>query len=712
MSLFDFSRLLFRNINLLIATPLLIAAFIFLFTINQEKQYASSALVYTGIASGFNIESGAADKVDYHAVNNAFDNLISIIESKQTKEEVSIQLLARHLATLHDNGQIPAENQLFLKAYLDNEEWMTSYNSLDLTTIAEAIRLALATNDPVLIAVLRTDNSYYGTTLTKSLEVKRHKSSDMLKLYFTSSNTANSKLVLELIIEVFTSKYRSIKVAETGDVVDYFQQQLDMTLLKLKDAEDRLTAFRTKGKVINYGEQTKAIAIKKQNALEEYSNKKMSLLATQVALEQIEDKLKIRGTLLAKNKDLLKKRNELTRLVHNQTKSVSAEDAEQTLAHDSQVAQVTESIKADMEEIYSLSNSKEGLPNKQLLNEWLQNIILLSKEESMVANYQIRLKELDGMYQNFAPMGSTLARLEREINVAEREYLGLLNSINMSKLRQQNIQLSSKLEVVDWPQLPLQPLPSKRALLIGGGLLLGLFTVVALLIAIEMLDGTISSLEKAQKASGIKVVGAFPVLNKELKARYPLVLNDVTSLLASSIASHRFNTKLIILFSAYEREGKTTVGRLLSIELQKSGILTRLMIPGVGNQVADDLTETYEVSATMINAQQLQDLGIKKDDRLTILELPALSKGIIPWGLIRSADQTLMIARADQNWSNLQSQLINEWEEKCNAKPQMILNGLKAHHLEAFSGDLTSHHGKLINWAKNITKLQFNKATF
>ncbi|MFT4738543.1 MAG: succinoglycan biosynthesis transport protein ExoP, partial [Paraglaciecola sp.] len=99
MSLFDFSRLLFRNINLLIATPLLIAAFIFLFTINQEKQYASSALVYTGIASGFNIESGAADKVDYHAVNNAFDNLISIIESKQTKEEVSIQLLARHLAT-------------------------------------------------------------------------------------------------------------------------------------------------------------------------------------------------------------------------------------------------------------------------------------------------------------------------------------------------------------------------------------------------------------------------------------------------------------------------------------------------------------------------------------------------------------------------------------------------------------------------------------
>ena len=47
-----------------------------------------------------------------------------------------------------------------------------------------------------------------------------------------------------------------------------------------------------------------------------------------------------------------------------------------------------------------------------------------------------------------APLGATLKRIEREINVAEKEYLSLLHSLNLSKLRQQNIELSSNIKAV------------------------------------------------------------------------------------------------------------------------------------------------------------------------------------------------------------------------------------------------------------------------
>ena len=116
MSLFQFGRLVYRNGLYLVFIPLLLAVFVFLFTLKQKKHYASSALIYTGIASGFNIESGSADKVDYHAVNNAFDNLITIIESKQTVEEVMLRLLAKHIYKLKNQEAIPQMYNDYLNA--------------------------------------------------------------------------------------------------------------------------------------------------------------------------------------------------------------------------------------------------------------------------------------------------------------------------------------------------------------------------------------------------------------------------------------------------------------------------------------------------------------------------------------------------------------------------------------------------------------------
>ena len=379
MSLYEFGRIIYRNWVYLITIPVAVAALVMVFTINQSKQYASSALVYTGIASGFNIESGTADKVDYHAVNNAFDNIISIIQSKQTLEEVLLRLLAHHLVRYKNGSPIPEPFQAVIETLTEDQKLRYVHNGLQDSTFLN-LRNALSNNDPVLVKIIRSETGPYTIKSLQTLEVKRHKSSDMLILYYVSEYPEISKAVLEFVIKAFTARYRAIKVAETDDVVAYFQRQLDLAQTKLNDAEDRLTTFRTNSRVINYGEQTKAIAIKRQNALEEYFDKKMNILATQEALEELENKLEFRENLLATNGTLLENRDRLSSLVQDlATAQVSNQDTSRIQDLKRQIELVKTQIQLDMQATFTYSNSREGLPIRQLLNQWLYNVIELNR---------------------------------------------------------------------------------------------------------------------------------------------------------------------------------------------------------------------------------------------------------------------------------------------------------------------------------------------
>ena len=97
MNLLEFIRLIARNWKVLVLFPLTTAGIVFFLTRNTKKEYVSNTQVYTGIASGYGITSGENDRVDYFAVNNAFDNLMATIKSRETIEEVGMRLLAKHL---------------------------------------------------------------------------------------------------------------------------------------------------------------------------------------------------------------------------------------------------------------------------------------------------------------------------------------------------------------------------------------------------------------------------------------------------------------------------------------------------------------------------------------------------------------------------------------------------------------------------------------
>ncbi len=119
MDIAQFIRIFTKNIVLLIAIPLLLAIIVFYLTRNQDKVYDSETVIYTGVTTGYSIESTAQRPTDFFSTSAQFDNMINLINSRQTIVETSIMLLAQNLSLETYNQQyISNENYDKLQKFI------------------------------------------------------------------------------------------------------------------------------------------------------------------------------------------------------------------------------------------------------------------------------------------------------------------------------------------------------------------------------------------------------------------------------------------------------------------------------------------------------------------------------------------------------------------------------------------------------------------
>jgi hypothetical protein len=107
-------RLVYKIRYWLLIFPIITTLIAYVLTANLPRVYEVNTTIYTGVASGFTIESGVeATRVDWNSVNNGIDNLISIIRSKATLRMVSLRLYAQGMINgnpMQDNNYIKSGN--------------------------------------------------------------------------------------------------------------------------------------------------------------------------------------------------------------------------------------------------------------------------------------------------------------------------------------------------------------------------------------------------------------------------------------------------------------------------------------------------------------------------------------------------------------------------------------------------------------------------
>ncbi len=634
MKLSDIFRLIRTHIVLLLIVPLLLVTLVTYLTRHPTYVFSSETTLYTGIASGGSVDMNQG--FNFFATNTAFDNLINVVKARETQEMVGIHLLAQHLMmNQYDAKFISKQSFLDLQritpAYIRNlvvkknaspsqqkpeqeavdvdpgdtitdtiSQPKFSFSSLDTAggqeylpsyvdaqsyeqTVKNLISIMTSDDTNFVYKLLNFNNPHYSIKSISRVGVQRITSSDLVQLKYESDDPGICQQTLVFMTKMCIKNYKIIKENRSDAVVKYFEYQVKQAALRLKGGEDKLLKFNEDNNIINYYEQSKAIAVVKEDLDVNYHNKRIKIAGLEAAIKRIEEKLGVQKKVQLQSADIIEKRNQLasvnSRIADMETIGYNDSiDSEEFGRLKLKSERIKDELRSSVVTLSSYSSTIEGLPISTLLNDWLTNVIEFEDTKAGLVILGDRIKEFQKQYAIYAPAGANLKRIEREISVSEQEFLELLHGLNLAKLKMQDIELSSNIKAVDAPYFPLSPNPTKRKMLIMLAALFGFLLVFSILLALEYFDNTLGNLKKATRIIGLNHAGVFPkILVKTGSVNFLFITNRCIELIIQKIEfilksrEQKTETKTILFFSSLSNEGKTVLMVNIANKLLKQG---------------------------------------------------------------------------------------------------------------------------------------------
>ena len=793
MKLIGLIRLMLKHKIVLIIVPLLLALMVARLTKEPKLSYVSGTVLYTGLASGSSIEMEKS--FNYFATNTAFDNLINIIKSRETQEQVAVRLLSQHLLlphadpkyispklyaafkekippylykyVSHDHAQkVLTDSLAAVQSVLnDNADDSTLFpltiNKADYEkTVANLTALMHSNDTNFVYKLLNFQDEHYSIKAISTIKAERLNNSDLIKLSYEVNDPGICQQTLVIFNDVCIENYKKIKENRSDAVVKYFEAQLRQASTKLKNAEDQLLAFNKSNNIINYYEQSKAVAVVKEDMESDYSNKKALLAGTEAAIKKLEEKLDIQELVQVKSSNVLEKRKQLGdinfEIASAEASGIESDENTKKIEQLKKQQELLQNdIKSSVGDLYHYQNSVEGLPVNTTLSQWISNV---TEAENLKAKMKVmdeHNKDFQQQYAIYAPAGANIKKIEREIAVSEQGYLEILHGLNLAKLKLQDNELTSNLKTVDPPYYPLQAMPTKRAVLVIAAGLVGFILVFGAILAMEYLDDTLKNSKKASKILQIPTLGMMPKISLNPgSVNLPYVQNRLLEIVTQNIEQHITannsgnKVKTIVFVSNAEKEGKSVLSANIAKKLIQKGnkvlvlqygapyqkarqqrrfpIINRLLgyqDPRVDFEnpfLADPATYLpssfyfiCDINEHYLNAGSYSEILKQKGIHLSfipdyvLIELPSLINNNYPGKLIAGADMTILICRANRLWANADQVILENIQSLSGDKLRFLINGVDIKETEMVLGDLPKKTGSFRKKIKNMFRFQF-----
>ena len=662
MKIIDLIRLLRKHIVLLVLAPAVLAALVIMLTRNPNWRYSSSTTLYTGIASGSSVEMDKS--FNFFANNTSFDNLINVIKSRETQQEVAIRLLAQHLLLgkpdpkyisaksyaelkritppyiyrlvakkinpVEKTTDTLAENSTYnrLQALSDSFSFQNFADASNLhlfppsidqaayeRTVINLTNLMESSDTNFVYKLLNFPNAHYSFKDISSVKAQRIANSDLVQLDYETDDPGICQQTLALLTEVCIRNYKNIKENRSDAVIKYFEHQLKLAAERLRIAEDKLLEFNKANNIINYYEQSKAVAVVKEDLDVEYNNKKIKLAGIDAGIRRLEEKLNIQQQIQLKSTKILEKKGQLGDLNYRIAAAETMPESKdrQNLAQlKAQADDLKDEIKGAVSELYKYGYTTDGLPISSVLNDWINNVIEAENVKAGIGVLAERIKEFQKQYAIYAPAGANIKRIEREISVSEQEFLEILHGLNLAKLKMQDNELSSNIKAVDPPYYPLSPLSTKRKILVIVAALFGFMLVAGSILVMEYFDDTLKNTAKAAKLLKLPFMGVMPkLLLKSGCKNFPFITSRLLEITIQHIelylrtAASGNNPKTLLFFSTQKQEGKTMLAGNLAQKLASRGKKVLLL----NYKPTAQLTSGNNMDAAMAEPTALNSAG-------------------------------------------------------------------------------------------------------
>jgi uncharacterized protein involved in exopolysaccharide biosynthesis len=730
MTLIDFLRIIGQHLKLITIVSVLSGVVVFLATQNTKKEYTSHTLINTGLVSGYNIKSSSGGKVDYAFTNNEMENLLNVANSYEMMEALATNLLTQYLMLNEpDSLMILPENYELLQEEIGGDFFaqITDKNSFD-KTLNNVLSYRDRQEENPVNALIYSKNDYFGIEHLENLQINRERSSDMIRFKYSTTDPGVCRQTLVTLTNLFIQKQINIKSGQSTDVLAFFEKATRESSSALKVKEDELLQFMVRNKIINYYEQTRFIASKKEELDEMFFKEQMKLAAADSALSRVKSELSNRFQMPDLNQNLLKKQAELTKASTKMARYESmVEDSlnaynPQLEALRQQVKNIKSDIQSNAVAAFAVQRTPEGAEMKDLLTQWLNQLLNVEQATARLQVFRKRKKEFDETYQKFAPWGSKLKRIEREIDVAERAYLENLHSYNQARLHQHSMMMSTNLKVVDAPFFSSRPESSKRGLLIIVAILGGLILSIGSLVALELMDGTLKTPLNATNTIGIELLGAFPFFPKNWENHATI---NFSSIYTKSFGQLYQNIKLglhnlpskeqprrLTFFSTRNGEGKSFMAAEMVNLLRQAGERVLFLLPDEDHRAfkkygGEDDNHFYPIDHTFFEKQSetelMPHLNLNMSDfDFVILEIPGLLSGAYPVDLVANSDLSVLVTRANRSWNTADISALERFSKGVTNTPQMILNAARIDSMEETLGELPKKRNKIRRFFKKI----------
>ena len=704
-------RFLYKIRWYLVILPLIALVVAWFLTRNMERVYDARTTIYTGMITGYTIEGGSSSG---NAQTN-MANLMLIIQTDNTIHEVALRLFARCMMYGNpnkDNNYISAEHFRQLSASVPADVKALINHNNEQETYRNLKAYEKPSQDNYLFGLLNYHPYFSINSITSRLKVLQLNYSDIIGISYSSNDPGICYNTLDILNEVFANKYQELRYGETLNVIKFFEKEVARLYKVLTNAENDLIKYNVKHRIINYGEQTKQLTILEATQQTKDNELRMNIATTEALIAYLKKQLGDRAKIIESNQEFTSLVRDITRLQSRiaNLKLMSSEnggndnEAQMELAKaERELNEKTKKVKELTQTIEAANyNTDTGVKAKDLVDRWLEQVILLDKTKAELGAQDIMRSSIDRQFIFYSPIGATLDRKDRHIGFIEGNYMEMLKALNAARLRQRNLQMSTAvLRILNPPMFPMNAQPTNRMMIMLGAFMLTFLLTALYFFIIEMLDRTLRDRMRSEKITKVPVLGCYPKESTLRYRRFNKTINDMAlKHLSKSLLPHfkEGQQNVLNLLSTDAANGKSYLAQELENYWLSIGLQVRRF--------------TYDEDFLAEDSHYLMAKDIKDicpdlmPNEIAIIEYPNLDDNSIPTSLLNLGTVNLMVTRANRTWKDVDQKALNELESRLENKETlfMYLTEANRYAVEEFVGQLPPYT-KFNNMVYRISQL-------
>jgi polysaccharide biosynthesis transport protein len=555
MDLLLLVKVLWRKIWILIAIPVIAAFAAYLFTMNTVQTYKASSQVSTGFTTNDQVLL-SDEKFTLRDADVRFNNLMNMLNSGITRNLLSYRLL------LHDLNPVEVPyHRPDPKLYSFTEEERDQVTKALKKRLEDIQQLTRSDKDYPLVSKFLYAYRYTYDDVNAGLAITRIPNTDYIQIDFTSDKAGLSALAANAFTEEFIRYNSSLRVARGGESVEFLKQVVDQKKAELDKKLELETLFKSNNNVLNpEGESGAKIAqltdLENQRAIARSNVKRYELTLARLTEDIRNASSPVTG---GGNQRILDLKARIDKL---NDKYVTGGFKDQKLADS--LAVLREQLRGQIDNVSRAgSNLGTGVTVGDLQAQRKTAQIDLQVEKENLAMLEDQIRSINYNLSGYASKEARLEALGKEVELASKEYQAATQKYNEALNRMVD---SNTLRQVLVALPPGSPETSKRILIIGLAGVTSLALCFFVIVALELMDGSVRTPERFKSLIGLPLAGSLNRIDsKNFNIRsYFNQQNgsEDTETFKSLIRKVRheiesLNAKVILFTSPKRRDGKT-----------------------------------------------------------------------------------------------------------------------------------------------------------